>query len=444
MLDRPTARRTTRPWVAIVGALLGAHAAFFAAAVLAQSGLPIHVQLSYAYVFVVQSFERSLLLLGGQALYRDVPFEYPPLAALAVIVPRLASLAGDLESYTLAYAAQNVLAGLLTAALVIEAARRWSLVPVARAALLYAAGTALLSPILPFRFDLLPALATLAALFLALSGRAGLAGVAMAVGGGLKLYPLALVPLLALRWLVESRWRDLGRFGSGLVVTSVLIVAPFVALAPTDWSGFLGYHGERGLELESLPAGLIAFLHVTGFHDRAATVVAHNSYELRSDLAEPAIAALPIAAGILLVAVHLLAARRFRREIQDDGSVVPATVLRYALAVLLALLLTSRVLSPQFMAWLLPFAALLAPLPALLALAAFGLTTAVFPFGIEQLKALELGAVALLELRNIALVGLLAWLLASPAAPPRRVVAATARAALGMLRVPEGPVAGRR
>ena len=98
------------------------------------------------------------------------------------------------------------------------------------------------------------------------------------------------------------------------------------------------------------------------------------------------------------VAAALLLARRARRADAD-----PALALLAALAVLVTL---APVLSPQYLLWLAPLSAYLAPrfpLQALLLAAASVLTRVELHFAFDDLPSFDWGAIALVALRNAAL-----------------------------------------
>lgn len=400
----------------LIAGLAAIHGGFMVVALIAMSPLPIAQDLSYAFVFVVDSQLRSSVVLEGALPYRDFPFEYPPLGLLPILLPRVAILRSgqDLAGYALGYAAQSMVAS-ITLVLLLAYWLRASATAPTRGLALYGVGVAILLPFIPFRFDLLPALATAAALILVQSGKPGSAGMAIGLGGALKLYPLLLVPVLGLVWLLTGRWRSLARFGGGLLVVIALAIVPFILIAPAGWTMFIDYYRERGLEVGSAAAGVIALARVSGLYsDPLTTRAGYDSYQVESGLSDAVLPLLPALTVITLLLVYGLAARQFHREAAALGSVRPASLLRYALAVLLAALLSGKVLSPQFMAWLLPFVPFLSVPAAVALLAAFALTTAIFPFGIEALNALQPAAVLALDLRNLLLAGLLAWVLRSP------------------------------
>jgi hypothetical protein len=112
-----------------------------------------------------------------------------------------------------------------------------------------------------------------------------------------------------------------------------------------------------------------------------------------------------------LASVAVLAFARFRYERIAMAQPCDQTLIAYALVSLLIFMLTNKVLSPQFVIWLLPFVALL-PVPQYsLGLAATALTIMIFPFNYDGLVRLETPIVLLLNLRNLVLAGLTASVL---------------------------------
>jgi hypothetical protein len=121
---------------------------------------------------------------------------------------------------------------------------------------------------------------------------------------------------------------------------------------------------------------------------------------------------LPVTGILILVTVFFMY-RAYRQE-----PVEPRAFTRYAAALILAFMLGSKVLSPQYVIWLLPLVPLGAGgLPGLALSAAFlavcYLTTQVFPIHYDDLLSLRSPGPELLLARNLLLVflwGLLLWL----------------------------------
>jgi hypothetical protein len=211
---------------------------------------------------------------------------------------------------------------------------------------------------------------------------------------------LAVLPLL------------LARRGGGLWVffaVSALFFVPALVFGGGGFVGSFSYHADRGLQVESVASSvLMALGRVEG------VVFEFGAFEARGPGTGLA-AGLSLPVTVVLLLVTGLAMWRRHRLQGLDGAQFP----RYAAALILAFMLGSKVLSPQYEIWLLP----LAPLCAggltgagfcLLFLASCLTTTQVFPIHYADLLNLRPPGPQLLLLRNTLLVALWALLLLLP------------------------------
>jgi len=243
-----------------------------------------------------------------------------------------------------------------------------------------------------------------------MEGLPGTAGACLAAGIATKLYPIVFAPIILARYLARGERGRAFRFAGFTCGATLLIFAPFSLAARADFLSFVRYHQLRGLQIESVPAGLLMLGHAFGFGEVG---VVENFVALH--LVSPASAAvMRLLFPLFLVglaSVALLAFARFRYERIAMGQPRDQTLIGYALVSLLIFMLTNKVLSPQFVIWLLPFIALL-PVPQYnLGLAATALTIVIFPFNYDGLVRLETPIVLLLNLRNLVLAGLTASVL---------------------------------
>ena len=193
------------------------------------------------------------------------------------------------------------------------------------------------------RFDLVPATLVAAATFFLLTGRPRAAGLALGIGAAVKWYPLVLLPLLAI-WV----WRRHGRRTSVVTCASALAVValaylPFVLLAPADVGESVWRQLSRPLQIESVGAGVLVVLHhLVGFGLVVET--SYGSQNITGAAAAFVAVALSVAAVALLTCVWIAFARR---------PADPELLVRLAAAALIALVAFGKVLSPQFLVWLL-------------------------------------------------------------------------------------------
>ena len=283
------------------------------------------------------------VFLEGWLPYHDIGFEYPPLAAPLIALPGLVSV--DAETYRYAFA---VLAFALAAGVLLASGRlaalgggdEWpALVVVALAPLATGA-------MIRTHFDLAPVLCLVVGLAAIAAGRSLPGFALLGVGGALKLFPLAAVPV-AMAWLLGQRCRGEALAGLGIAaLVAALAVGAAVAIDADGARETVEYHLERPVQIESLPATVLNGLEEAG--GRAPEPVhSHRSDGLEHPAAD-GIAIGSIALMCLVVAALSLCAGAI-------GGVRGLVLAGLASAAAFAVF--GKVLSPQFMLWLIPLAA---------------------------------------------------------------------------------------
>jgi len=366
--------------------------------------------------------DNARAILDGRTPYADVPLEYPPLALVPMVVPYLAAQAfGDvtLGTYTWTFAGWEALLVLALGFVLVHVAR---LIPLrALGALgtrrrdpgwtiawrlpILVAGAALA---IAWRFDVFATLLLAVALWATLANRPTAAGIALGLGVLAKLFPIVAAPALAIAWLAPRDDRRLVRFGIAAGLTIILGLVPFLALAGPDALSFISYQAQRGLEVESLGAGVVLLDGLV----RGQPVEMHSPFkavEVFGPLAQAWLSLLPTVtvAGFGLLAVA--AWRRIRIDRESAGAVRGESLTALAGAAVMVLLLTSKVFSIQYVVWLVPFAALLAGRKFWLAAALVALTMPIHPFLFAGLIAQQPLPILVLNLRNALLLMLGMW-----------------------------------
>ena len=349
-------------------------------------------------------------VMAGQVPYRDFVFEYPPLALLPLTLPALLCSTMTVQQYGWYLVLFNSAWSCGIAACVWLMGRRWMSERRAWAAVaMYLGLTVLGTALFPFRFDLFPTLLTALALLLAMGGRPALSGMSLGLGVATKLYPVVLAPVILARWLAIGDRRAAARFALGATGATVVAVAPFLVAAPNDFLSFLRYHAQRGLQIESVAAGLLMLRHLTG-HLSLGVVENYGAIHLQSPAASAVLPFLLPVFAISLAGLTVLSYRCFRSEVAERGRSSDATLAGCALMSLLLFLFANKVLSPQYVVWLLPFVSLVRWPAYAATVAATALTLALFPFHYGSLVGLETLAVATLNVRNLLLALAMLWL----------------------------------
>jgi hypothetical protein len=285
----------------------------------------------------------------GAVPYRDIRPEYPPGALPVFVLPAL--LSDDEEGFRDVFewlmaacgAAMVLLTGVALAGL--RATRSRTVFVLAFAACF----PLLLGSVVLTRFDLWPAVLVAGAFAALVHGRDrvgfGVLGAAVAV----KLYPAVLVPVA-----VAYVWRRRGRREAivclGLLAAVIaLVFLPFLVVAPGGVAHSIGRQLSRPLQIESIGSALyLAAHHLVGLDVEMRS--GHGSQNLHATGTGVAAAVFSL---VQLGALVWIWSRR------------PGTaeeLVRWSAAALVAFVALGKVLSPQFLIWLVPAVPLVAGL----------------------------------------------------------------------------------
>jgi hypothetical protein len=291
---------------------------------------------------VYQDYGESIL--DSSVPYRDFDVEYPPAALPTFVLPAVGSPSA--HGYRARFDLLMLLCG--AAALAAMAATLGAL----RAdgpRLLLALGLAavapiLLGPVVLTRYDLWPAALAAASVAALCAGRHRLSLAVLGLAAAAKIYPAVLAPLF-----VAHVWRRRGPHEAAVaaalaVAVAAAVFAPFVVLAPGGVWHSVAEQVTRPLQIESLGAALLlAAHHLFGLGVHVET--SHGSQNLAGSLPD-AVGAAEAWLGLAgLVVLWLWFARRPR----DRETLVRASAAAVCLFVALG-----KVLSPQYMIWLIP------------------------------------------------------------------------------------------
>jgi hypothetical protein len=336
---------------------------------------------------------------GGELPYRDFGVVYPPGALPVFVAPALVVPIGDRAGYDVWLGRLMALCGVACVLLVVTLRPPiWSLAFVALSPLFV--GSLLLD-----RFDLWPTALLAAALAAFIRGRHTLGFATLGLAVAAKLFAIVAVPLAAIWVLQRAGRRALRR---GLVAWGAVLIAvfaPFALLAPRGLWTSLREQAVRPIQIESLVgSALMTF-------SRPHTSVSLGSVSLAGH------EILAITSTALQLAVLIALWCTFARGKMESGRLV-----RYFAACVCAFIVFGKVLSPQFLIWLVPLVPAVGGRRGLAASLVFAgaliLTQWYFP---EHYPAVIAGRLAwLVFLRDLGLMTVLA-LLSAPGRSTRRV-----------------------
>ncbi|MBS2964608.1 DUF2029 domain-containing protein, partial [Actinocrinis puniceicyclus] len=328
----------------------------------------------------VKTYNRwSQSLAAGHYPLHDPQWQYPPGAAIVIALPRLIHSGTGLSYYT-AFYAMALLADLITFLLVLY--RCWFTAHRGDAtrtdytgAWAYVVAIFMLGPIVYGRYDIVVTMTAALALVVTTSKASGtwrLRGAAIGTGALMKLWPAALAVGLpkgadgrrAVRWAVLA------------AAAPTLALAAFLPGA----FGFLSGQQDRGLEVESVLA--VPFLIARRFGYPGVIRHQYGAFEIIG----PGVGTAAIGCELLTVAGFAWLLWWRRRADLTPQRWSAALYYDAGLVAVLVAIVTSRVLSPQYLVWVVALIALCLTQPdsalrgpCWLLLAAISLTQAEFP-----------------------------------------------------------------
>jgi hypothetical protein len=312
--------------------------------------------------------------------YRDFEVEFPPVTLAFIEVVNAPTVPDTMHTLGWASLALDLIAAL-------GVAYGWG----RRAMLAYLAlgFPFLLLPFIYWRIDLLSvALAVWGlALVKRLSDIGG--GLALAAAVFAKFWPLGVVPAI----VVQRRWR---------ATTTFLVAAGAGGIAWLAWVGTAGldqvmsFRGATGWNVESVVGGVTRILNGGKVFEQSGAIRTGHMPAWSSPL-------LGIVLVSLVIGVWCVVARR--RQLEDEMIYGVAPIVSTC-----AFLVCSPVLSPQYLVWLLPFAAICwvggqRRMTMLVGIAV--VLTMLLTRTYHDLNALDDGAYALLTVRNLVLIGII-------------------------------------
>ena len=288
-------------------------------------------------------------ILHGLVPYLDFTMEYPPGVIPFFVLANF--MAAVLGSFRLFFMFEIMVFDLLGLVLVDKFGRRygyserfWFLTM-----MFYLALPAVMSLIAYQRYDLIPAILVLLAVWLHDRGWSGWAGAVLGFAFAVKLYPLILTPIFLLAAYKRQSFRrdllyGLPAFAAGAAVAWL----PAMMAAGEEFWVFLSYHSQRGLQIESFYAPLVMIGHWFGLP--VSSSLSFGSWNLVSEIS-PLLAKGSMWVMLVLMGLVLLQAVR---EVKVQESADPHYLLRFSALMVMAFVIGGKVFSPQYLLWIVP------------------------------------------------------------------------------------------
>jgi uncharacterized membrane protein len=257
------------------------------------------------------------------------------------------------------------------------------------------------------RFDMWPAAICVGVLLLLIADRPSWALALLAAGVLIKTYPVILLPIALLFVERHRRLRALAAF----CIVGLVGALPFAVVGAGGLYNSVATQADRHLHLDSVGSSLLLLLHRPvrlAFDGGGGSVFGGGA---------DAVAKVQTAAQFAGIVLSAVLFARSRREPWDLVGAAAATLAIGACV--------GKILSPQFLLWIVPLVVLARSVLATVLFAAAMVTTHVlFPGRYGGLLAKHDGEIWLLAVRNVVLLAVVALLLA---AQVRRVASVSTR-----------------
>lgn len=347
-------------------------------------------------------------VFNGEVAYRDFTMEYPPLALVFFLLPRL--FGPDFSIYFTGFITEIIIFDLISVLIVSGIARRLQL-PHWETLFIYTLALLATGPVLINRYDLIPAVLVLLALYAYVLGRNKLSWFVLALATMTKVYPVVVVPVLLIDLLCRRRYRESFYGVAVFAAVCTVVILPFAVLSPDHFFDFFGYHMLRGLQIESIYSSILLLGHTLGLTSLDINF-SYGAWNIVSPLSDLAAAVSPFIVVISLMAVYwfFFKYRRKGSDPPDNGAII-----QYSLGATAFFIVTCKVFSPQFIIWLYPLVPLVCGrwriLSWLLYLVIGVLTFYIFPTHYYDLIAFDATVIYITVVRNVLLLGLaVLWL----------------------------------
>ena len=284
-------------------------------------------------------------MLDGQVPYLDFRVEYPPAALPVFLLPAIGD-GHDERAYRRNFERLMVVCGLLALAGVAIALSALRAEP---ERLLAALGFAALAPlalgsVILTRFDLWPTALLVLGLAAVLADRRRTGLGVLGLAAAAKIFPVVVVPpALAYVWRRYGR-REAVVCGAVFAGVVALCFLPFVRLSPGGVWDSLHRQAERPLQIESLGSSFLLLAHQFG----AWTVhlnLSHGSQNQGGSLADRLAVVQSVLQALVVLGLWVAFAR---------GPATKERLVRYSAACVAGFIAFGKVLSPQFLIWLIP------------------------------------------------------------------------------------------
>lgn len=358
-----------------------------------------HTIYNIQYTAIGMYFNFASKVISGSVPYRDFVLEYPPFSLFFFILPRLVTSSYPL--YALLYQAEVVIIDLAAVFVIYDIARRLGKSPW-KTMTVYTVGILAAGPIITQQFDVFPALMVLLAIYFFWLGKNKTSWAILALGVVTKIYPIVLAPVFLIYYFRSKEYRNMR---SGIITFALVGLAttlPLLLISPGSILELINYHSQRGIEIESIYSSFLLIAEKLGFVS-AQAYFSFGSWNIVGNVESAFAGASTFLLVLCLLIAYWIVYTKTNPRNRDLSSLSAFSTFLITLV-----LITSKILSPQYIIWLIPLLPLLTfswRYAVWAVFVAIGcLTFYIFPSHYYELIDFKSTVVAALFIRNILLI----------------------------------------
>ena len=257
---------------------------------------------------VLNFYKQAEMIKDGMVPYRDFVFEFPPFALLFFLIPSM--FTSELDVYAQIFGVMVTLISLICLFYVLRISERMG-VNRAVVTFVFVALMLLYYKELVVKFDTIPMMLTVMAIYYFQRGsRYAAYGLAMA-GALVKIYPIFLVVLFLILDLVDRHDSRRVRVIKGFcacVAVGLVSLLPLLAAGASfgDVMSFLTFHTERGFQVESVMGVIIQGLGLLGLTSFSLVNI-YGTYDVISPVSDVLLPFWnPLVAVLMVFAFYLI------------------------------------------------------------------------------------------------------------------------------------------
>jgi len=295
----------------------------------------------------VHRFADAETVFNGDALKT----EYPPLALVITLIPRL--FASSPFGYNLVFVIEMFVFFMIGLFFMGKLAERHGKNS-GRYMLAYTVMMLMMIEFVLDRFDVVPAVLALVSVYCYVCKKYPWAFALLAVGAMIKLYPAILFPLFIIPLITARDWKATFHGTAVFAAVSLAVIIPVIIFQPDMLSGFVGYHTDRPLHVESVLASLIfslAFIGLTEVWTEFGSSLSDNLRGAWPDVLAPLLTPLMIVSIAILYVVFAYVVKKTKNRTDDCHAYLFAVVM---LLSLMLFIMVGKVFSAQYLIWLIP------------------------------------------------------------------------------------------